>query len=118
MTLIRVARVLAILAILIPLILMIGPFGAAEASTGISDKIGHIIAFGVIAGALAVLTPRWTLGRIALAALAIGVGVEIVQGIVGRDADVMDVAADIVGISLACLALAHPPSTLLRPKAS
>ncbi len=118
MILLRMARVLAILAILIPLILMIGPFGGVEESTGISDKIGHVVAFAVIAVSLAVLAPRWSLWRIALTALAIGIGVEIVQGFVGRDADALDVAADIVGIALACLALALAPSTLLRPKAS
>lgn len=105
------ARIVAILTILIPLTLMLGPFGAAEASTGVSDKIGHVIAFGVITGALAVLAPRWPLWRLVLTALVVGVAVEIIQGFVGRDADVMDVAADMVGIALAGLVLALVRST-------
>lgn len=117
MSLVRVARVLAVIAIVILLTLMIGPFGAAEAGAGISDKVGHVVAFWIIAGALAVLAPRWSLERIALVALTIGVGVEIVQGFVGRDADVLDVAADMVGIALACLTLAIMPTTRFRPKA-
>ena len=117
MTLVRLIRALAVLAIAVLLSLMIGPFGSAEASVGISDKIGHVVAVWVIAGSLAVLAPRWSLERIALVALTIGVGVEIVQGFVGRDADVLDVAADMVGIALACLTLALMPSTRFRPKA-
>lgn len=117
MSLVHVARFLAVVAIAILLTLMIGPFGAAEAGVGISDKIGHVAAFWIIAGALAVLAPGWNLERLALVALIIGVGVEIVQGFVGRDADVLDVAADMVGIALACLTLAVMPSTRFRPKA-
>ena len=118
MTLVRMARVLAVIAILIPLILMIGPFGAVEKSTGISDKIGHIGAFAVIAVSLALLVPRWSLWGIAGLSLAIGVGVEIIQGFVGRDADALDVVADAIGIAIACLLLAAMPSTPFRPKAS
>ena len=118
MTVVRAAKGAAILSILILLTLMIGPFGGVEASTGISDKVGHVVAFAIIAGSVAVLAPGWNLWRVALAALAIGIGVEIVQGFVGRDPDVLDVAADIVGIALACAALALMPSTPFRTKAS
>lgn len=116
MSLVHIARVFAVVAIAMLLTLMIGPFGSAEAGVGISDKIGHVVAFWIIAGSLAVLAPPWNLERIALVALSIGVGVEIVQGFVGRDADVLDVAADMVGIVLACLTLALMPPTRFRPK--
>ena len=115
---VRMARGAAILSILILLTLMIGPFGGLESSTGISDKIGHVAAFAVIAVSLAVLFPRWSLWLIAAASLATGVSIEIIQGFVGRDADALDVAADIVGIAMACLALGLAPSTPFRTKAS
>lgn len=105
MTGMRLLKLAAVTAILILLVLMLGPFGGLEKSTGVSDKIGHIIAFAVITCSLAILRPRWGLALIAGTALAIGVGVEIIQGQVGRDADIADVFADIAGIALATFAL-------------
>ena len=100
----RLLKLAAAAAILILLTLMLGPFGAAEARIG-SDKLGHIIAFAVIAGSLAILRPRWSLPVIACAAFAIGVAVEIIQGLTGRDADIADVFADMAGIALATFVL-------------
>lgn len=100
----RLLKLAAVTAILILLTLMLGPFGAAEARFG-SDKLGHIIAFAVIAGSLAVLRPRWSLPVVACAAFAIGVAVEIIQGLTGRDADIADVFADMAGIALATFVL-------------
>jgi VanZ family protein len=104
MTGMRLLKLAALTAMLVLLVLMLGPFGAVEARVG-SDKIGHIIAFAVIAGSLAVLRPRWSLALIAGVAMAIGVGVEIIQGQVGRDADIADVFADMAGIALATFAM-------------
>ncbi len=100
----RLLKLAAVAAILILLTLMLGPFGAAEARIG-SDKLGHIVAFAVIAGSLAVLRPRWSLPVVACAAFAIGVAVEIIQGLTGRDADIADVFADMAGIALATFVL-------------
>lgn len=105
MTGMRLLKLAALAAILILLVLMLGPFGAAEAKTGVSDKAAHVVAFGVITGSLAILRPRWGLWLIAGGALAIGVAVEIIQGQVGRDADIADVIADMAGIALATFAL-------------
>ena len=105
MTGMRLLKLMAVAAILTLLVLMLGPFGGLERSTGVSDKIGHIIAFAVIAGSLAILRPRWNLPVIACAAFAVGVGVEIIQGLTGRDADVADVFADMAGIALATFVL-------------
>ena len=105
MTGMRLLKLAAVAAILTLLVLMLGPFGGLEKSTGVSDKIGHVMAFAVIAGSLAILRPRWSLPVIACAALAIGVAVELIQGQVGRDTDVLDVVADMVGIALATFAL-------------
>lgn len=104
MTGMRLLKLAAVAAILILLTLMLGPFGAAEARIG-SDKLGHIVAFAVIAGSLAVLRPRWSLPVVACAAFAIGVAVEIIQGLTGRDADIADVFADMAGIALATFVL-------------
>lgn len=100
----RLLKLAAVTAILILLTLMLGPFGAAEARIG-SDKLGHIIAFAVIAGSLSVLRPRWSLPVVACAAFAIGVAVEIIQGLTGRDADIADILADMAGIALATFVL-------------
>lgn len=116
MTGMRLLKLMAVAAILILLVLMLGPFGGLEKSTGLSDKIGHIIAFAVITGSLAVLRPRWSLPVIACAAFATGVAVEIIQGQVGRDADVMDVAADMVGIALATFALMSAMAVRFRAR--
>ncbi len=105
MTGMRLLKLAAVAAILTLLVLMLGPFGGLEKSTGVSDKVGHVVAFGVITGSLAVLRPRWSLPLNAGAALAIGVGVEILQGLTGRDADIADVFADMAGIALATFVL-------------
>lgn len=97
-------KLAAAAAILILLVMMLGPFGAVEARIG-SDKLGHVVAFGVIAVSLAILRPRWGLWLIAGAALAVGVAVEIIQGLTGRDADIADVFADMTGIALATFVL-------------
>lgn len=82
------------------IILMIGPFQGAESSSGVSDKFAHVVAFALITAAAFLNLPR--LNRIQIAGLALGVGiaVEIIQGLTGRDADVRDVIADGIGILL------------------
>ncbi|HEY1224480.1 MAG TPA: VanZ family protein [Brevundimonas sp.] len=111
----RLLKLAAVAAILILLTLMLGPFGAAEARIG-SDKLGHIVAFAVIAGSLAVLRPRWSLPVIACAAFAIGVAVEIIQGLTGRDADIADVLADMAGIALATFVLMSSMAVRFRAR--
>jgi len=86
---------------------------ATRPSTGVEsglpwDKANHAAAFVV----LTLLAGRgWPeLSRIALVLimLAAGVGIELVQGlpVIGRDADVWDVVADMVGVAAGVAGLA------------
>lgn len=86
------------------IILMVGPFQEAEAASGVWDKAAHFIAFGLILWSFGVLFRR--LPRLGAAALAIALGgaVEVVQGLVGRDASWGDLIADSLGV-VAALAL-------------
>lgn len=91
----------AILAVL--LTLMIGPFGSVEAATNVWDKAAHFVAFGLFLWSFGVLFRR--LPRLWAAALtiALGAAVEIVQGLVGRDASWGDLLADALGVAVALL---------------
>jgi len=111
----RLLKLAALAAILTLLALMLGPFGAAEARIG-SDKVGHIVAFAVIAVSLAILRPRWSLPIIACAAFVIGVAVEIVQSLTGRDAEFADVLANMAGIALATWALMSSMAVRFRAR--
>lgn len=72
-------------------------------ATGVSDKLEHLFAYGLL-GALAALTARAHLNRrVPFRALTIGLAAfgaldEITQPLVGRTADVWDWAADVGGI--------------------
>lgn len=83
------------------------------------DKLNHVLAFGAlgVAGRFGFVPepPRAApVAGVALALLAIGVGIELVQGLLpARMADGRDVAADAVGIA-AGLLLAHLSSKMLQ----
>ena len=62
------------------------------------DKLNHWTAFFTLAFLAAHSFPRQSFWRIALGLVIYGIGIEIVQGFTGRDADVMDVVADSIGI--------------------
>ena len=99
----RLLRLTAAATLVVSLVLMVGPFGNIEAASGISDKLAHFVVFGLILWSFGVLFPR--LPRLYAAALAVGLGagVEVVQGLVGRDADLLDLAADTAGVAAALL---------------
>lgn len=82
---------------------MVGPFQNVEAATNIWDKAAHFVAFGLILWSIGVLFRRLPRALAALSALALGAAVEIVQGMVGRDASWGDLLADGLGILLALL---------------
>ncbi len=82
---------------------MVGPFQNVEAATNIWDKAAHFVAFGLILWSIGVLFRRLPRTMAALSALALGAAVEIVQGMVGRDASWGDLLADGLGILLALL---------------
>lgn len=77
---------------------------AFRPSTGVDiglpwDKANHFSSFLVLTVLAGCGWPRLTGWRMAAIMLATGIGIELVQGLpaVGRDADVRDVVADMVG---------------------
>jgi VanZ family protein len=77
---------------------------------GISDKIEHAVAYLLLAFWFASVMARRDYVYLVLALLAFGGGIEIAQGLMGlgREADLLDLAADGVGV-LAGVALAVTP---------
>ncbi|WP_332654676.1 hypothetical protein [Brevundimonas sp.] len=96
-------RLTAVAILSVSLTLMIGPFGGAEAASGVWDKGAHFIVFGLILWSFGVLFRRLPRLLAAALALALGGAVEIVQGMVGRDASWGDLLADGLGIAAALL---------------
>ncbi|HEX7115099.1 MAG TPA: VanZ family protein [Steroidobacter sp.] len=68
---------------------------------GVSDKVEHMAAYGVLALWFAGIYPRSRYPVIAGGLLAMGVAIEWLQGAmhVGREADFLDVIANCVGIA-------------------
>lgn len=94
-------RLVAVAVLAVSLILMLGPFGGVEAASGISDKVAHFIVFGLILWSFGVLFLRLPRLWAAVLAVALGGAVEVAQGLVGRDADILDLAADAAGVAVA-----------------
>jgi VanZ family protein len=117
----RLLRLLAVAILVVSTALMVGPAQSLEAASGIWDKGAHFVTFGLILWSLGVLFRR--LPRLYAAAVAIGMGgiIEVVQGMVGRDADWADLFADTLGVGLALLLWAvwrgfRPREALRRPE--
>lgn len=77
---------------------------AFRPSTGVDvglpwDKANHCFSFVVLTVLTGCGWPRLTTARLAAIMLAVGTGIELVQGLpaVGRHAEVQDVVADMVG---------------------
>lgn len=96
-------RLALVVGLPIGLLLMLGSFQGAEHAFGLNDKAAHAIAFGCATLVLFVAMPRSRRGELALATLALGALVEVIQGVVGRDADIFDVGADLAGIGVVYL---------------
>lgn len=86
---------------------------AFRPSTGVDvglpwDKANHALSFLVLTVLAGCGWPRLTLVRTGLIMLAAGIVIELVQGLpaIGRDADVWDVVADVVGFGLGWAVLA------------
>ena len=99
----RLLRLTAVAILIVSLTLMIGPFGGAEAASGVWDKGAHFLVFGLILWSFGVLFRRLPRLMAAVLALALGGAVEVVQGLVGRDASWGDLLADGLGIATALL---------------
>lgn len=96
-------RCAAALALAGPFVAMLGPFQGAEENLGMDDKSAHMIGFFIITACLTLLFPRLGLWRTAFVAIALGAGVEVVQGLTGRSANLFDLLADSLGVVLASL---------------
>jgi len=96
-------RLTAVVLLVVILGLLVGPFQNIEAASNIWDKAAHFVAFGVILWSIGVLYRRLPRTLAAISALALGGAVEIIQGMVGRDASWGDLLADGLGILLALL---------------
>lgn len=62
-----------------------------------SDKMHHVLAFLLLALPAALVSPRLLWGVVPLAAL-FGAGIELVQPLVGRSAELADWQADMAGL--------------------
>lgn len=87
-----------LVAVAILLVLMIGPFQGVEQASGMSDKLLHAAAFGVITAAALVNLRDWSRVQVVTVVFLLGIGVEVVQGMTGRDMDMKDAVADLVGV--------------------
>lgn len=96
-------RLTAVCLLVIIIGAMVGPFQNVEAASNVWDKAAHFVAFGLILWSLGVLFRRLPRIVAALCALALGGLVEIVQGLVGRDASWGDLLADGLGIIAALM---------------
>lgn len=65
------------------------------------DKAKHFIVFYVLSVLASLALPNSRLHRIGLVILAFGGGIEVLQGLVGRDASWLDLFADACGVSAA-----------------
>ena len=96
-------RLTAVVLLAVCLTLMIGPFGAIEAATNIWDKAAHFVTFGLFLWSFGVLFRRLPRLWCAVLAVALGGAVEVLQGLVGRDASWGDLLADSLGVAVALL---------------
>lgn len=94
------ARAGATLGALALIALMLGPFQGLEQRVGMTDVLAHAVGFAIITAAILLNLPR--LGRLPAAglALAVGLGIEMLQAQLGRSASLSDLGADLVGIAL------------------
>jgi len=96
-------RMLATLIIVALLVSLLGPSTSLEQDVVGLDKVAHFAAFGLVLWAFGVLFPRRSRVQLAITAVAFGALTEVLQGMVGRDADILDLLADSLGIGTALL---------------
>jgi VanZ family protein len=79
-------------------------------SVGLSDKVEHMAAYVLLAFFFGALLPRRDYKFLFLALLAFGGAIEIAQGLMklGREADLMDLVADVVGTVIGLLLVLTP----------
>lgn len=99
-----IVRLLAITVLCGVLALLLGPAMTIETARPGLDKVAHFVSFGLVLWAMGVLFRRRSRLALAAAAIVLGAVIEILQALVGRDAELLDVAADALGV-LAALGL-------------
>lgn len=76
---------------------MVGPFQGAERAFVPWDKAAHFLAFYGFTSGLFLSFPNRRRVDLALLAALIGAGLEVAQGLTGRDSDVFDMVANAMG---------------------
>jgi VanZ family protein len=102
----RAASAALLAALVIACLVPMGPVLGPE--SGNLDKVGHFVAYLVLAGWFAGLYPRPRYGRIALALALLGLAIEVLQQLMGlgREGDPLDLMANLAGIGVG-FALGH-----------
>ncbi|HZV85043.1 MAG TPA: hypothetical protein VFF48_08665 [Brevundimonas sp.] len=96
-------RIAGLVVMAVLLALLVGPYQNIEEASRVWDKAAHFAAFGLMLWSLGVLFRRIPRLVLAIAAVAIGGAVELIQGQVGRDASWGDLLADALGVAAALL---------------
>ncbi|CAL4866435.1 hypothetical protein MMA231_00676 [Asticcacaulis sp. MM231] len=81
-------------------VLVFGPFSGLEQKVGFTDKEAHALAFYALTVVALLALPKIRKWDVALACLALGGLVEVVQAMVGRDGNIADWLADALGVAL------------------
>lgn len=76
---------------------------AVAAAAAGNDKLGHFTAFALLVLPLSIAYPNRCLAVFTVA-IAYGLAIELIQPYVGRDAEVADFVADVLGAALGALA--------------
>lgn len=92
-------RGLALALTVLILVLLLGPATSIEQGQPGFDKVAHFVAFGLLLWSGGVLFSR--IRRLTLAAVVVVIGgaTELLQGLLGRDADWLDFLADFAGVA-------------------
>jgi VanZ family protein len=91
------------------LLLLVGVSAAALMPPGLqedqmgwlpNDKLMHGVAYATVSTAGLLAFPRWSVVRVMTLLLVHGVGIELVQPLTGRVADLQDILANLAGLVL------------------
>ena len=93
-------RLLALITLAGLLYMLLGPATTLEQGIPNQDKVAHFFAFGLILWTFGVLAPRCPRLILAASVILLGGATEIIQGYTGRDAEWLDFAADIAGVTV------------------
>lgn len=93
----QIARTLLALGGTVCVVGMVGPFQGVEEALIPWDKAAHFVAFYVLTSLLYVAFPRRRRLDLTLMAILAGAGIEIAQGLSGRDMGVGDIFANALG---------------------